>query len=308
MPRFSIIIPVFNKEKFIAKTLKSVLAQTFADFEIIVINDGSTDKSEAEILAVTDERILYFSKENEGVAVARNFGISKASAEYICFLDADDYWYPNFLETMNDYIQKLPNEKIFACAIEVETNKKTFTAKYSINKKSEFQIVNFFDASAKESVLCSSSATFHSDVFSTVGNFNVDLQSGEDTDLWIRIGLKYPVVFIWEIMARYNFDPGSLSRNEYFLNTKINFHQFSSLEKTNTSLKLFLDLNRFSLAIKSKLINDVSSFDNYYNAIDLQKLPIKKRILLHLPKVILKKMISLKLAMANIGLGNSVFR
>lgn len=90
MPFFSIIIPVFNKERFVAKTLKSVLSQSFIDFEIIIINDGSTDKSEVEILAITDERILYFLKENEGVAVARNLGIGKASADYICFLDADD--------------------------------------------------------------------------------------------------------------------------------------------------------------------------------------------------------------------------
>jgi glycosyltransferase involved in cell wall biosynthesis len=198
MPFFSIVITVYNKEKFVKNTLNSVLQQTFSDYEIIVVNDGSTDSSEAIITAFEDDRIHYFFKKNEGVAIARNFGIDKAKAAYICFLDADDYWFPTFLETMNKYIQKLPEQKVFACAIEVESKKKSFAAEYSIERKSDFEMVNFFDGSQKECVLWTSSVVIHNSVFEKVGIFDSNIKKCEDTELWIRIGLQFPIVFIWE--------------------------------------------------------------------------------------------------------------
>src|SRR3970040_1764287 len=100
MPFFSVIIPVFNKEKFIEVTLKSVLNQTFIDFEILIINDGSTDNSAQLIKGFDDPRIRYYYKENSGVSSARNDGIEKTQSNYISFIDADDYWYPDFLEEM----------------------------------------------------------------------------------------------------------------------------------------------------------------------------------------------------------------
>jgi glycosyltransferase involved in cell wall biosynthesis len=308
MPRFSIIIPVFNKEKFIAKTIKSVLSQTFADFEIIVINDGSTDKSETEILAITDERILYFSKENEGVAVARNLGIAKASADFICFLDADDYWFPNFLETINQYIQKFPKESVFACAIEIETNKKTFPAQYSISPKADCEIFNFFDASQKEAILWTSSVCIHKDVFKKVGVFDEQLTVSEDTDLWIRIGLDYQVVFIWEILARYVFDEKSISRSMNYIFEDAFFEKYKSAEKQNPALKKYMDLNRFSSVIKCNLTGRYKSSKEIHAEIDLKNLTWKKRILLKLPPITLKPLIWFQRFLTNIGLGNSVFR
>src|SRR5690606_21977683 len=98
MFKFSVVISVFNKEKYIAETLKSVLNQTFTDFEIIILNDGSMDNSQAEILKFDDPRIKYFSQRNQGAAAARNEAIQKAENDYIALLDADDYWYPFYLE------------------------------------------------------------------------------------------------------------------------------------------------------------------------------------------------------------------
>ena len=308
MPSFSILIPVFNKEKFVAKTIKSVLSQTFADFEIIVINDGSTDKSEAEILAIADERIRYFSKKNEGVAVARNIGIAKASADYICFLDADDFWFPNFLQTMNHYIQKLPDEKVFACAIEIETNKKTFPAKYSINKKSDYEIVNFFEASQKEAVLWTSAVCIHKEVFKKSGVFDEQLKISEDTDLWIRIGLNYKVVFIQQILARYVFDEKSISRNLNYIFEDAFFEKQAKEEKLNPALKKYMDLNRFSSIIKHHLNGDLKSGAKMYAEIDLKNLTKKKRILLELTPILLKLLVRFQRFLVNIGLGNSVFR
>lgn len=309
MSFFSVIIPLYNKENFIENTLKSVLNQSFIDFEVLIINDGSIDKSEEKVLEFKDSRIQYFSKENGGVSAARNFGIAKAQSNYITFIDADDYWYPDFLQEMFANINRFPALKVFSAAIEVETSKKIIRSSYSIVKTGDCEIVNFFEASQKECVIFTSSAVFHKSVFEKTGHFDdIQLKSNEDTDMWIRIGLIYPILFSWKILARYVNDGKSLSTNyKKYIETS-NFSKYSLLEKTNLDLKKFLDLNRFSLAIKSKIIGEKEYFLLYYGAIDLNNLSLKKRILLQLPVFILKPLIDLKTILAHLGFGNSVFK
>ncbi|PBJ12156.1 glycosyltransferase family 2 protein [Flavobacterium sp. ACN6] len=309
MAFFSIIIPLYNKENFIENTIQSILNQTFQDYEIIVINDGSTDKSEEKLLQFKDSRITYYSKKNEGASSARNYGIEKANADFITFLDADDYWYPTFLETMFTLISKVPDQKVFAGAIEFDTSKKIIPVQYSIPRSdSEFEIVNYFQASLKETVLCTSCAVFHKTVFAEAGNFDTKIKSGQDTDLWIRIGLIFPIVFSWKILARYVYDPESLSKNSKLLHEKMDFSKFEEAERTNSDLKKFLDLNRFSLAIKSKIAGEKILFAKYSQPIDLKNLGFKKRILLNLPSFALVFLIQVKTVLANLGLGSSVFK
>lgn len=102
---FSVIIPLFNKAPYIQRAVESVLKQTFQDFEIIVINDGSTDGGEL-LEGYKDDRIKVISQENQGVSIARNTGIKHASYFYIAFLDADDYWHKNYLKISSDTILK----------------------------------------------------------------------------------------------------------------------------------------------------------------------------------------------------------
>jgi glycosyltransferase involved in cell wall biosynthesis len=303
MPFFSIVIPVYNKEKFVAATLKSVLEQTFTDFEIILINDGSTDESEARIFEFNDARIKYHSNKNHGVAAARNFGIEKATAKFICFPDADDYWYSNFLETMHHYIAELPEQKVFACAIEIETNNNIIKAQYSLPAKSDFEIVDFFEASQKECVLWTSSVCIHKSVFDKVGTFDAIIKYGEDTELWIRIGLLFPVVFIQKTLARYVYDQQSVSRNLNYYFETYTFEKYASAEKKNPALKTYMDLNRFSAVIKCRLSGDFEKAALLYSGIDLEYLTLKKRILLKLPALALKPLIVFQQF-----LGSSVFR
>ncbi|MBK8600021.1 MAG: glycosyltransferase family 2 protein [Flavobacterium sp.] len=307
MPYFSVIIPVYNKENFIESTLKSVLNQSFSDFELILVNDGSTDQSESKIKKFSDERIKYFSKENGGASSARNFGITKATANFITFIDADDFWYPNFLEEMASAIGRFPNHRIFSAAIEVETQKVVFPAQYSIEKSGDLEIVNYFDASMKTTVICTSCAAFHRSVFEKVGNFDTAIKSGQDTDMWIRMGLEYPVVFSWKILARYVYDPKSLSKKREYLNQKMNFSKFETAEKTNPKLKKFIDLNVFSFAIRAKLIDDQKNFAVFYEKIDRKNLTLKKRILLELPKIVLQFLIQFDLLLVSLKLRNSAF-
>lgn len=114
--RFSVIIPLYNKAPYIGKALQSVLEQTFDDFEIIVVDDGSTDDSYSVAKAVleTSERpFKLIHQENAGVSTARNKGVAASSGEYICFLDGDDWWAPTFLEKMDELIQDYPEAGIY---------------------------------------------------------------------------------------------------------------------------------------------------------------------------------------------------
>ena len=307
MPFFSVIIPVYNKEKFIENTIKSVLQQSFLDFELILVNDGSTDESVSKIENFSDSRITYYTKENGGASSARNFGLEKAKGNYITFLDADDYWYPDFLQEMASSIEEFPNHKIFSAAIEVESDKVVFPSQYSIKKSSEREIVNYFVASMKTTIICTSCAVFDKSIFKKVGHFDTEIKSGQDTDMWIRMGLEFPIVFSWKILARYVYDPNSLSRKKEYSDKNFNFDKFNALEKTHPNLKRFIDFNNFSLAIRSKLINDKKYFSLYYNKIDLNNLPMRKRILLELPAIALRTLLKVEAILVNLRLHNSRF-
>lgn len=308
MPQFSVIIPLYNKENFIEETLQSVLQQSVTDFEIVVVNDGSTDHSEAIVLKHTDSRIRYFSKTNEGVSLARNFGIDKANGAYVAFLDADDYWYPDFLETFRQTILQFPEQLVFAASKEIQTAHKTFPAGYNFKKSNQPQLLNYFESSKKESILWTSCAVFHKRVFEKVGVFDPAIRIGEDTDLWIRVGLEFPIVFHPKILARYNYDEQSVSRAVSYIMPDSTFLKYAEAEKDHVGLHQFLDLNRFTVAIKYKLLGNKAAFKMYAKEIDSKNLNLKKQILLQLPVFLLLRLIRFKQFLANNGLGNSVFR
>lgn len=118
--KYSVVIPLYNKQRYIKETLKSVLNQTFQDFEILVVDDGSTDESLKEAKKVVSEKIRIIEQENQGVAVARNTGILHAKGEYISFLDADDIWRKNYLETIEGLTKNYTQSDIFVTAYAVD--------------------------------------------------------------------------------------------------------------------------------------------------------------------------------------------
>ena len=261
-----------------------------------------------KFLGLMIKEFIITQKKNEGVSTARNYGIEKAKSDYITFIDADDYWYPDFLEEMFKKINLFPELKVFSSAIEIETSKTIVKASYSIKKTNDYEIVNYFNSSYKRTVLCSSSAVFHKSVFEKIGLFDIQLKSGEDTDMWIRIGLVYPILFSWKILARYVYDSDSLTKNQDFVYGKINFYKFKELEMNNLEMKKFLDLNRCSLAIRSKINRKNDVFKELYNAINLKNLTVKKRILLLLPAPILIYLVKLQKVLVNTNLSSNEFK
>ncbi len=118
-PFFSVIIPLYNKAKFIEETLQSVLDQDFLDFEIIIIDDGSTDDSVEIVEQFSDCRITLFKQKNTGVSIARNNGITAAKGTYMALIDADDYWYSNHLTALINQIHQFPDAGLYCNNYEV---------------------------------------------------------------------------------------------------------------------------------------------------------------------------------------------
>ena len=190
-PFFSVIIPLYNKEHYICKTVESVLKQSFIDYELIIVNDGSTDNSLEVVSNILDNRIRLINKINGGVSSARNKGINIANGQYICFLDADDTWNINYLCEMHRLINKYPQEVCFAVALTGRLVKLP-TVEYIIDNHCKYYYL-----------FTSSSICVKKDVFNVVGYFREGIQLGEDRDMWLRIGCKYKMVYYNKELATY---------------------------------------------------------------------------------------------------------
>ncbi|MBA6152774.1 glycosyltransferase family 2 protein [Gelidibacter maritimus] len=308
-PFFSVLISLYNKEGFIKTTIESVLSQTFQDFEIIVVNDGSTDASETMVNSILDHRIKYFKQDNKGASAGRNAAISKASGQYLALLDADDIWQENYLETINQLITFHPEQAVFATAVTIETSNGLVRSMYSINniKDKEIYIVDYFKSSYINTVLTSSSTVVHQNVFDKIGTYDTSLKSGQDTDLWIRIGLQYKVVFINDALVTYRYEKKSLS-NRTKRSDKPKYDNYLKFEATNPGLKKFIDLNRFSMAILSKLENDRSSFKRFEKEIDYNNLNKKQQFLLKQPTSVIRCLHFFKKRMQHFGIHLSAFK
>ncbi|MCW5520692.1 glycosyltransferase family 2 protein [Aureitalea sp. L0-47] len=287
MVEFSVAIAVYNKQDYIGKTLESVLNQTYRNFEVIIVNDGSQDKSEEVILSFNDPRVKYSRQENTGAGAARNAAISKATKPWIALLDADDIWYPDYLEEQSRLIQKFPSEKVFATNSMIHRDGKFLTRDYSFTLPKEDTVFNFFEASLRDSLLNSSLTVVHSDVLSEVNYYDTSIKSGQDTDLWVKIGLRYNVVFSPKVCGYYEINETSLFESARKVSEKTTFEAYEHLEKDNKPLKKFLDLNRYSICMIAKFERNKEAFNKLYPKIDLNNLSFSQRLLLKMNRPLL---------------------
>ena len=292
MAIISIIIPLFNKELFIKQTLLSVLNQTFSEFEIIIINDGSTDKSVTIINDIDDKRITLYTTKNKGVSYARNYGISKANTDLIAFLDADDLWEPNHLENLHTLYTNFPNCGLYATNYHKQFfyGKKIKTHFNGVSKDHFGIIDDYFLASTSDSIAWSSAVMIPKKIFHELGGFDEAMRSGQDTDLWIRIALNKSIAF--SAVASSN---KIILEPEYHLSYSSNridrlrlFEKFKDVEISNNSFKKYMNLNRFSVALERKIAGDFSSYIQLKKEIDLKNLNFNQRLLLNTPSVCIK--------------------
>jgi len=312
MTKFSIVIPLYNKEKDVFDTIQSVKKQTHANFEIIIVDDGSTDKSLEIVKNIIDKRIHIFSKNNEGVSTARNYGVKKASSNYIAFLDADDYWYPNHLAEIHSMIIQFPHASWYATSYEKTRNTNLTTPMVSpLKSKGENwigEIDDFFKNSLIDCLAWTSSVCVKKDFYTTLDGFDKDISHGEDTDFWIRAALSSNLIFSNKITSTHNLD--SYNRSSDIPSGKrknLNLSKFETEEKKNTSLKKYLDLNRYSLAIQYKMSGDKVSFKKYSTKINLDNLNARQQFLFNQPSFSLNLMIRIQKLLERLGIRVSSF-
>lgn len=211
----SIIIPLYNKEHSIASTLQTVLNQTFQDFEIIIVNDGSTDHSIDEVSKITDSRIRLIHQTNAGVSAARNRGIEEAKGEFIAFLDADDEWNPDYLKTQYKLTQKYPECSVFACNYEFKDaqGKVTPTIIRKLPFKGEDGILsNYFEvASCSHPPLWTSAVMVKKNAIQSIGGFPIGIKSGEDLLTWARLAVNGEIAYNKQAYAVFNVEGYSIS-------------------------------------------------------------------------------------------------
>lgn len=291
MPFFSVIIPLYNKEEQIEKTLNSVLNQTFKDFEIIIFDDGSTDLSLSKVKQFKDNRIFIYSQNNKGAAYTRNVAIEKAKSKYIALIDADDFWFPNHLETHYESIKAIPKGQLFSNAYSLKiASTKTINATYNLPNNSVPQIINdYFTASTIHPIAMTSSIVFLKETFIDLGGYNINILSGQDLDLMIRFGLHATIVFNPKITCIYDKTVmGSLSKQNYQSIKYDLFNSYQLEEKKHPSLKKYLTLNRYSLAIQCKLADNISLYKKLRHEIDSSLLTKKQHFLLKQPVFVTK--------------------
>lgn len=196
---FSVVIPLYNKEATIDRAIKSVLNQTVQDFEIVVVNDGSTDNGPDVVAAIKDSRIRLIDQDNQGVSAARNRGIAEAKHDLIAFLDADDEWEFFLLEEIICLRRQFPHAKVFATSYRFCDG--SYRYNYPLIKKIPPApwrgiINNYFSVACQsDPPICSSAVSVTRTAINAVEGFPIGIESGEDLVTWARLSVKFPIAY-----------------------------------------------------------------------------------------------------------------
>lgn len=250
--KFSVIIPLYNKAPYVAKAIQSVLTQNYLEYELIVMDDGSKDDS--YILARENmdgcENCHLYKQDNAGVSMARNNAVALSQGQYVCFLDADDWWEPTFLENMSRLIDEFPDAGIYGTNYTIvnETRHKTRVAEIGVEEGFERGYINYCQVYAKTMYmpLWTGAVCMPRTVFDEMGGFPKGIQLGEDFMLWIQVALKYSVVFLNKPLAYYNQDVdvsnrgvGKLHVPDHHMLWNMGF--LEEEEKSNSDYKQLID-------------------------------------------------------------------
>lgn len=306
MPFFSVIIPLYNKENYVENALKSILNQTFTDYEVIIVNDCSTDKSVAKIASYLSDNVRLIEHEkNKGLSATRNTGIQNAKADYVTYLDADDLWKPTFLETIHRLIINFPEAKIFGTNYEeIYGDKILKPFNNSDTLADDFEgIIDFFKINIKQGIYNHGSVCFHKAVFEKVGFYDENIRFSQDIDFNIRANYYFKLAYSNTNQMSYFMQTDNQITRSSIIHYQIpNYDKYEDWAKLNPDLKKQLDFLRYVLVKKLKKDGDKTLWKETIKPIHLKNLNWKQIVLLYLPKRMLLFLDKIKLALIKKGI------
>lgn len=293
----SVVIPLYNKETSIEKAIQTVMSQSFVNFEVIVVNDGSTDNGLEVVKSIKDKRIKIINKDNGGVSSARNRGILEANADYIAFLDADDYWEPDYLEEMYKLILDFPNASIYGCAYDWVENGVSKTDDFHFPPLYRGIVDNYFQTALNHHLFWTSAVIVSKKSIQEIGCFDERISIGEDLDVWFRMNLNYKGVFFNKVLAHYNIDgPNRAMKRKHDYRKSIMFHfdKYKNDEEINLDFSTFI--NKFKAYKVFDLLNNFElsrkEIKEYIAKINKPEISKKMRFLLSLPHFLIIPLIT----------------
>jgi glycosyltransferase involved in cell wall biosynthesis len=285
---FSVIIPLYNKENYIEKTIQSVINQTNNDFEIIIVDDCSTDLSYEIAKKFVSHKIDIIKHPiNKGLSASRNTGILNSRGNYITFLDADDFWKPNYLEEIKLLIDTFPEARLFATNYEeIYPNNVILTPKNNADNLKPIQIIeDYFGVSLGQPLYCACSLCVAKDVFDVVGNYNETISYSEDIDFNIRANLSFKLAYSKKALVSYLiFSENQITNSGLQNKTVPKFDDYEGFAAHNRPLKKYIDFNRYVLAKKYKVEKNNRQYISLKSKIDTKNLSWKQNLLLNLPQ------------------------
>ena len=280
---FSVVIPLYNKEISITNTVNSVLQQSHKDFELIIVNDGSTDNSLSVVEAICDNRIKIVNKPNGGVSSARNTGIEHAQCDWIAFLDGDDLWQPQFLEEIESMVHDFPLADI------ISTNYSGGHVGQGIAYDTRGYVTDYYGTVLKYgNIICSSAVCVKKYCFTQVGGFNTNLCYGEDLEMWSRLINSYKLAYSPKVLSHYNMEAENRSQITSIIPHK---HWATYIQPTDSTLPNWLEYYRFIIdrycayAVQTKKLKNIYTVMKQYGIITFLRSALRltqKRISIYL--------------------------
>lgn len=306
MAFFSVIIPLYNKENYIEKALNSILNQTFTDYEVWIIDDGSTDKSVEKVVPFLSEKIkLIQHQKNSGLSASRNSGIQHSNCNYITFLDADDVWKPHFLSTIHSLINQFAEARIYATNYEeLYAHKVVRPINGSEILKDDFKgLVDFFRINVKQGFYNHGSVCFHKSVFEKAGLYDETIDFAEDIDFNIRANYHFKLAYANTVGMSYLMQSENQLTTTSILHKRVpDFDQYTNWEENNPILKKYIDFERYVLSKHLKVDGNSELSKKISASIDTNNLNWKQNMLLKMPSFLLIMITKIKLYLVRKGM------
>ncbi|MFT4838274.1 MAG: glycosyltransferase involved in cell wall biosynthesis [Nonlabens sp.] len=289
------------------QAVNSVLSQEYTNFDLLIINDGSTDQSLELVELIKSDRILIRSQKNQGVSTTRNHAVQFArenNYDNIAFLDADDYWRPDHLSLLALLFTKFPAAQAVASNYKLKRSNNILETKWShFENENEQLLEHFFEHNFLNSIFTCSTLMIKTEAIEKVGLFNKRLTHFEDIDWFVRIGMNLNVAFSFQVTAI--IDEAAENRSDQTDMKNRSLPDFSTYEdeiQKHKGLEKYLDLNRFSIALAYRMENDIRNATLYQQKINLKNLNSKQQKLLLMSRLKLKSLKRTQKILGNLGL------